>query len=318
MTAFVEEDDDDINDGSSHLPDILKPAAPKQDDGKNRGQNRLSAAERKRLKKGGSGAQAALRSCDAGDETGDLDQASGSAGGREDGRAGEVVMEEEASVQGSKGGSSKESSKGRGGQTKANIVQGFVGQVVKGGAKGDGKQCAGAGDKVGAVGAKGRGKKDKGGPPPPPPTAGKRGSNAKKKKLAKYADQDEEERAAALRMLGVQIAEDEDEDDAGAQGAVAAGQCESIAAEAGDVADSLQGSGLADAVTARLSDIIGEGKAARKDFDKQTLSKLAEFSADEGVEILDRFAEADILAQVKNKAAFLSGPCRVPPPHPRT
>jgi hypothetical protein len=40
-----------------------------------------------------------------------------------------------------------------------------------------------------------------------------------------------------------------------------------------------------------------------------TLSKLAEFSTADALEILQRFAEADILDKVKNKAAFLSGIC---------
>lgn len=72
---------------------------------------------------------------------------------------------------------------------------------------------------------------------------------------------------------------------------------------------SLQATGLAPPVDARLQELIAEGKCARRDFDQATLGKLAEFPNDVAVEILERFGEADVLAKVKNKASFLSGIC---------
>ena len=299
-------DDDDDHDPSSALPDILKPAAPKEDDGKNRGQNRLSAAERKRLKKaGGPAAPPDSHASRGADGAHEVELASSSSGAGQDAAGQEVEMED-----GARGAEGKGSGGKGKGATKADVVKSFVGQVAKAGGKGEAKPGPGAGDKTAG---KGGGKKDKGGPPPPPTatTAGKRGSNAKKKKLAKYAEQDEDERLAALRMLGVKIDDDPQEEGGETGGGDAgAGMSQAVA----ERESAFEDSGLPEAVRARLADVVREGKAASKDFDKQTLSKLAEFTAEEGLEILDRFAEAEILAQVKNKAAFLSGPSRVQRP----
>jgi hypothetical protein len=56
--------------------------------------------------------------------------------------------------------------------------------------------------------------------------------------------------------------------------------------------------GLAGGVVAVLERLAEEGKVARRELDATTLAKLAEFSEKDGVEILERFGEADILPQV--------------------
>ena len=239
MAAFMEGDDDDDDAAANAIPDILKPTAKKEDDGKNRGQNWMTAAERKRLKKGSG--------CLAGP-----------------GGTGPVSRGDNGETEGSN-------------QMDDGVNEG---RAVPGAERKAGKGSAGSGGKVeiGAAGqgskeGKSGGKKDKNAPPAPPPTANKRGSNAKKKKLAKYADQDEEERLAALKMLGVKIADEED----GGEGAEGSGGEESVNG-GGERERKMEPTGLAAAVEDRLFEIIGQGKALRKDFDKQTLAKLAEFS----------------------------------------
>ena len=255
MAAFEEEEEEAEVDAMSHIPEALRPAAVQRDqDGKNRGQNRLSVSERKKLKK-----------------------RQGTAGGQADGGA-----------EGADGGGG--AGDGKEGATKTNVVKGFVGQLTTGAVQSGNVKGENAGGQ----------KKGKSSVPPQPPTASKRGSNAKKKKMAKYADQDEDERRVALKMLGV-LQEEEPEEEAGRDG-------QSVEAE-GAGNKEMEATGLAAAVEERLFEIIGQGKAVRKDFDASTLGKLGEFADGEALEILDRFAEADILDKVKNKAAFLSGIC---------
>ena len=267
MAAFLDDEEEDLspasNAGAGGVP----------------GKRHLSAAERKRLKKGCGGPAAAATRPPVDMSNADGDDDSGG----------------EESDEGDLGPAAPAP---RGGGNKGHAS-----------APGDGG--GGKGAKSGGGGKAGSG----GGKPAPPvqqpqQQQAKRGQNSKKKKLARYADQDEEERALALAMLGHRSLH---EVLAGTSGGTEADSTEGtqvvLSAAAAASAAGGEETGLAPDVDNRLQELIWAGKVARKELDKMTLSKLAEFEAADGLEILQRFGEADILPQVKNKAAFLSGIC---------
>ena len=100
----------------------------------------------------------------------------------------------------------------------------------------------------------------------------------------------------ALATLGHRPLVDPDADDGDSGGASPAPSADPAAAAGGG--EEGGATGLAPEVDALLRKLVGEGKVARRELDATTLAKLAEFAPAEGVEILERFGEADILPQV--------------------